>query len=183
MTTIRKTLALAVAAALTLLTGTAASAATVTFRDVHGRSAHFDITRVTMKNDHPYVSSKVHVRGLVSPDHDGVGDLRAEVFGINFSPIAHYDVVHYQAMTVFRANGNITASLRRYDGPSDATGTKVHCSVEGRWRLGLDTVKIRVPQSCLDASHTLRMNAAIGPGNGTDGGPFDVTKAVTVPLD
>jgi hypothetical protein len=160
-----------VASLALLLPVAAASAATVTFRDLHGGYyPGFDITRVTMRNDR-YISAKVHVRGLYR---------RVEVFGINFWPIAHYDVVNYQALTVLRANGNVTGSLHRYTAEGD---DKLRCPVRGQWRIQKQFVKIRLPQDCLAESHTLRMEALIGPGNGAGGDPWDWTKVTTVRLN
>lgn len=153
-----------------LLPAAAASAATVTFRDRHGGYPGFDITRVTMSNDR-YVSAKVHVRGL---------HRRMEVFGINFWPIAHYDQVNYQAVTVLHADGNVTGSLHRYTAEGD---DKLKCPVRGQWRIHNGLVRIRLPQDCLAKSHTLRMEALIGPGNGSAGDPWDWMKVTTVRLD
>ena len=97
-----------------------------------------------------------------------------QIYVINLMPVRSSD--SYYAKTVRRADGTVTAKL--YQG-----STAVNCVVNGQWRPERDDVRISFSQDCLTEHRRIRVNAAIGAGNGNAGDPADWTKTVGVSID
>lgn len=149
-----------------LLSVAPASAATRSFRDPRGDApARFDLIRVGVANG-DVVSVRSKVRNLEA----GI----TQIYVFNLTPVRSN--TNYYAKTVRRANGTVTAKLYR-------GGSAVDCGVHGRWRLGRSDVRISLPQDCLSEHRRIRVNAAIGRGNGSAGDPADWTKTVGVAFD